>query len=119
MEAGGTPTTAAALTSREPGSGLLAEQCSPCGSTLTTRGQPLLERLPLVIDIHLINGEHIEPFHEDLTFTQDTLASPDLPKIADDLKDLPSGSRTYRLEDLAYTRSGDKGNSANIGDEKG
>lgn len=67
------------------------------------------------IDIHLINGEHIEPFHEDLTFTQDTLASPDLPKIADDLKDLPSGSLTYRLEDLAYTRSGDKGNSANIG----
>lgn len=67
------------------------------------------------IDIHLINGEHIETFHEDLTFTQDTLASPNLPKIADDLKDLPSGSLTYRLEDLAYTRSGDKGNSANIG----
>ncbi|XP_036280004.1 uncharacterized protein LOC118711147 isoform X2 [Pipistrellus kuhlii] len=67
------------------------------------------------IDIHLINGEHIETFHEDLTFTQDTLASPNLPNIADDLKDLPSGSRTYRLEDLAYARSGDKGNSANIG----
>ncbi|KAM8970633.1 uncharacterized protein ACOB8E_004674 [Sarcophilus harrisii] len=29
--------------------------------------------------------------------------------------DLPHGSLTYRLEDLAYTRSGDKGNSANIG----
>ncbi|XP_056345117.1 uncharacterized protein LOC130252017 isoform X3 [Oenanthe melanoleuca] len=29
--------------------------------------------------------------------------------------DLPSGPHTYRLEDLAYTRSGDKGNSANIG----
>ncbi|EPQ04121.1 hypothetical protein D623_10031309 [Myotis brandtii] len=67
------------------------------------------------IDIHLVNGEHIETFHEDLTFAQDTLASPSLPKIADDLKDLPSGSLTYRLEDLAYTRSGDKGNSANIG----
>lgn len=29
--------------------------------------------------------------------------------------DLPSGPHTYRLEDLAYTRSGDKGNSVNIG----
>uniref|UniRef100_A0A8D0H716 Uncharacterized protein n=1 Tax=Sphenodon punctatus TaxID=8508 RepID=A0A8D0H716_SPHPU len=28
---------------------------------------------------------------------------------------LPSGPHKYRLEDLAYTRSGDKGNSANIG----
>ncbi|XP_037353657.1 uncharacterized protein LOC119234757 [Talpa occidentalis] len=66
------------------------------------------------IDIHM-NGEHVETFHEDLTFTADTLASPVLPKIEDDLKDLPAGSLTYRLEDLAYTRSGDKGNSANIG----
>ncbi|XP_013402244.1 uncharacterized protein LOC106167895 [Lingula anatina] len=29
--------------------------------------------------------------------------------------DLPKGTCTYRLEDLAYTRSGDKGNNANIG----
>ncbi|XP_014832290.1 PREDICTED: uncharacterized protein LOC106910219, partial [Poecilia mexicana] len=29
--------------------------------------------------------------------------------------DLPSGPHTYRLEDLAFTRSGDKGDSANIG----
>ncbi|XP_074849248.1 uncharacterized protein LOC142012601 isoform X2 [Carettochelys insculpta] len=29
--------------------------------------------------------------------------------------DLPCGPHTYRLEELAYTRSGDKGNSANIG----
>ncbi|XP_054418222.1 uncharacterized protein LOC129061551 isoform X2 [Pteronotus mesoamericanus] len=67
------------------------------------------------VDIHLINGGHIETFHEDVTFTLDTLASANLPKTDDDLKDLPSGSLTYRLEDLAYTRSGDKGNSANIG----
>uniref|UniRef100_A0A3B5Q6Y6 Si:ch73-132f6.5 n=1 Tax=Xiphophorus maculatus TaxID=8083 RepID=A0A3B5Q6Y6_XIPMA len=31
------------------------------------------------------------------------------------LSDLPSGPHTYRLEDLAFTRSGDKGDSANIG----
>ncbi|XP_066136410.1 uncharacterized protein [Saccopteryx bilineata] len=67
------------------------------------------------VDIHLLNGEHTETFHEDLTFTVDTLASPNLPKIEDNLNDLPTGSLTYRLEDLAYTRSGDKGNSANIG----
>ncbi|XP_035390851.1 uncharacterized protein LOC113574922 [Electrophorus electricus] len=29
--------------------------------------------------------------------------------------DLPTGPHHYRLEDLAYTRSGDKGDSANIG----
>ena len=29
--------------------------------------------------------------------------------------DLPTGDCTFRLEDLAYTRSGDKGNQANIG----
>uniref|UniRef100_A0AAR2IV65 Uncharacterized protein n=1 Tax=Pygocentrus nattereri TaxID=42514 RepID=A0AAR2IV65_PYGNA len=29
--------------------------------------------------------------------------------------DLPTGPHSYRLEDLAYTRSGDKGDSANIG----
>uniref|UniRef100_A0A3Q3WYU7 Uncharacterized protein n=1 Tax=Mola mola TaxID=94237 RepID=A0A3Q3WYU7_MOLML len=29
--------------------------------------------------------------------------------------DVPSGAHSYRLEELAYTRSGDKGDSANIG----
>merc|ERR1719186_836329 len=32
-----------------------------------------------------------------------------------DVQPLASGNNTYRLEDLAYTRSGDKGNSCNIG----
>ena len=30
-------------------------------------------------------------------------------------KPLLTGSHTHRLEDLAYTRSGDKGNNSNIG----
>lgn len=30
-------------------------------------------------------------------------------------QDLPIGDCVFRLEDLAYTRSGDKGNDANIG----
>ncbi|XP_020849641.1 uncharacterized protein LOC110213619 isoform X1 [Phascolarctos cinereus] len=66
------------------------------------------------IDIY-INGQHVETFQEDLTFTTDEFVSPDVPERDDELKDLPHGSLTYRLEDLAYTRSGDKGNSANIG----
>uniref|UniRef100_A0A8C9UF61 Acyclic terpene utilisation N-terminal domain-containing protein n=1 Tax=Serinus canaria TaxID=9135 RepID=A0A8C9UF61_SERCA len=61
-----------------------------------------------------LNGQHVEIFEEDLTFTSDEVVSFDLPKISSELKDLPSGPHTYRLEDLAYTRSGDKGNSANI-----
>ncbi|XP_074679073.1 uncharacterized protein LOC141922892 isoform X2 [Strix aluco] len=62
-----------------------------------------------------LNGQHVETFEEDLTFTSDEVVSSDPPKISSELKDLPSGPHTYRLEDLAYTRSGDKGNSANIG----
>ncbi|XP_074947085.1 uncharacterized protein LOC142056347 [Phalacrocorax aristotelis] len=62
-----------------------------------------------------LNGQHVETFEEDLTFTSDEAVSFDPPKISSELKDLPSGPHTYRLEDLAYTRSGDKGNSANIG----
>lgn len=30
--------------------------------------------------------------------------------------ELPSGRHSYRLEELAFTRSGDKGDSANIGE---
>ncbi|KAI1238418.1 hypothetical protein IHE44_0013147 [Lamprotornis superbus] len=62
-----------------------------------------------------LNGQHVEIFEDDLVFTSDEVVSFDLPKISSELKDLPSGPHTYRLEDLAYTRSGDKGNSANIG----
>ncbi|KAM6206109.1 uncharacterized protein WM294_003178 [Sarcoramphus papa] len=62
-----------------------------------------------------LNGQHVETFEEDLMFTSDEVVSFDPPKISSELKDLPSGPHTYRLEDLAYTRSGDKGNSANIG----
>ncbi|KAK2541652.1 hypothetical protein Q9233_000558 [Columba guinea] len=62
-----------------------------------------------------LNGQHVETFEEDLTFTSDEVVSVDPPEISSELKDLPSGPHTYRLEDLAYTRSGDKGNSANIG----
>ncbi|XP_062493445.1 uncharacterized protein LOC134173465 isoform X3 [Pezoporus occidentalis] len=62
-----------------------------------------------------LNGQHVETFEEDITFTSDEVVSFDPPEISTELKDLPSGPHTYRLEDLAYTRSGDKGNSANIG----
>ncbi|XP_010707732.1 uncharacterized protein LOC100546750 [Meleagris gallopavo] len=62
-----------------------------------------------------LNGQYVETFEEDLTFTSDETVSFNPPKINGELKDLPSGHHTYRLEDLAYTRSGDKGNSANIG----
>uniref|UniRef100_U3IBA9 Uncharacterized protein n=1 Tax=Anas platyrhynchos platyrhynchos TaxID=8840 RepID=U3IBA9_ANAPP len=62
-----------------------------------------------------LNGQHVETFEEDLTFTSDEPVPYNPPKIDSELKDLPSGPHTYRLEDLAYTRSGDKGNSANIG----
>ncbi|XP_061440494.1 uncharacterized protein LOC133364236 [Rhineura floridana] len=66
------------------------------------------------IDIFM-NGQHVEIFEEDLSFTSDAAISHDETPSQEELKDLPSGPHVYRLEDLAYTRSGDKGNSANIG----
>ncbi|XP_026531630.1 uncharacterized protein LOC113417444 [Notechis scutatus] len=62
-----------------------------------------------------MNGQHVETFQEDISFTSDLTASHDEPQSEEDFKDLPSGPHVYRLEDLAYTRSGDKGNTANIG----
>lgn len=62
-----------------------------------------------------MNGEHIETFQDDQSFTSDARVTQDVQLEEDGLKDLPSGPFTFRLEDLAYTRSGDKGNSANIG----
>jgi hypothetical protein len=37
------------------------------------------------------------------------------PEIEEIIKDLKRGTYSYTLEDLAYARSGDKGNSCNIG----
>ena len=63
------------------------------------------------IDISM-NGEHVE------TFT-----NPQVPMATNEgsthsshkQTEVTKGSHTYRLEDLAYTRSGDKGNNCNIG----
>ncbi|CAF91060.1 unnamed protein product [Tetraodon nigroviridis] len=64
------------------------------------------------LDIHL-DGQVVESLTE---------AGPDAPVpeappswVDDEPADLPSGTHSYRLEQLAYTRSGDKGDSANIG----
>ena len=43
----------------------------------------------------------------DLDAEQETEAEPS--------QNLPDGTFTFRLQDLAYTRSGDKGNNCNIG----
>ncbi|KAG8454001.1 hypothetical protein GDO86_000576 [Hymenochirus boettgeri] len=65
------------------------------------------------IDIFM-NGKHIETFVDDYSFTVDEMAF-STQVSTEDPKDLPCGPYTYRLAELAYTRSGDKGNSANIG----
>ena len=63
-----------------------------------------------------MNSEHIETYSpEDIPTVEytDTVA-----EEKDGLTDqvgLRTGNRTYTLEQLAYTRSGDKGNHANIG----
>uniref|UniRef100_A0A665U4D9 Uncharacterized LOC115058955 n=1 Tax=Echeneis naucrates TaxID=173247 RepID=A0A665U4D9_ECHNA len=57
------------------------------------------------VDIH-VGGELVESFSEAAVLSQLLLCV---------CPDLPSGPHSYRLEELAYTRSGDKGDSANIG----
>ncbi|KAM4709085.1 uncharacterized protein O3C94_018230 isoform 1-T3 [Discoglossus pictus] len=68
------------------------------------------------IDIFM-NGKHIETFVDDYSFTveESDLSNETTTDKVDIPADLPSGPYSYRLEELAYTRSGDKGNDANIG----
>ncbi|XP_008323225.1 uncharacterized protein LOC103389552 [Cynoglossus semilaevis] len=65
------------------------------------------------VDVH-VNGELVESVSE---VGPDTAVDEAPPTSAEDVPDtdLPSGPHSYRLEDLAYTRSGDKGDTANIG----
>lgn len=66
------------------------------------------------IDIFM-NGEHVEEY-QDTAATNDSI-TPGTHSSRTQSKNLPRGNCTFRLEDLAYTRSGDKGNSVNIGTE--
>nr|XP_040037370.1 uncharacterized protein LOC120822080 isoform X2 [Gasterosteus aculeatus aculeatus] len=67
----------------------------------------------LKVDVH-VGGELVETLKE---AGPDPLEQEAPPTSAQEEPDagLPSGPHSYRLEDLAYTRSGDKGDSANIG----
>ncbi|XP_014668785.1 PREDICTED: uncharacterized protein LOC106810034 [Priapulus caudatus] len=63
------------------------------------------------VDIHM-NGEFVETYKPTMT---EEVVSHSAGNKYDGLAAPVSGSHTYRLEDLAVTRSGDKGNNANIG----
>lgn len=65
----------------------------------------------LKVDVH-IGGEHAETHTE---AESDSEAPPPAEEKDVPVADLPSGPYSYRLEELAYTRSGDKGDSSNIG----
>ena len=61
-----------------------------------------------------MNGEHVETFSP-VTVPTTTHADTWVPSTTGTGSTLPRGTNTYRLEDIAYTRSGDKGNNCNIG----
>ena len=68
------------------------------------------------IDIHM-DGEQVEQYTPPDVATQkysDTTSE----QPVHSFENLQKGENSYRLEDLAYTRSGDKGNNANIGKNK-
>uniref|UniRef100_A0A8D3B3Q0 Si:ch73-132f6.5 n=1 Tax=Scophthalmus maximus TaxID=52904 RepID=A0A8D3B3Q0_SCOMX len=67
----------------------------------------------LKADIHMA-GQLVESLSEAGPDTPEQEAPPTSSEDAPDV-DLPAGPHSYRLEELAFTRSGDKGDSANIG----
>ncbi|XP_053716951.1 uncharacterized protein lratb.1 isoform X1 [Synchiropus splendidus] len=67
----------------------------------------------LQVDVHM-GGQLVESLLPTESHTPQEEASPSPSEEHPD-SDLPSGKHSYRLEELAYTRSGDKGDSANIG----
>ncbi|KAL7852824.1 hypothetical protein SRHO_G00186090 [Serrasalmus rhombeus] len=75
----------------------------------------LYPKTELKVNIYL-NGELVETFREADSSLAEWRAPSRLPEEnVYKPTDLPTGPYSYRLEDLAYTRSGDKGDSANIG----
>ncbi|XP_072314982.1 uncharacterized protein [Eucyclogobius newberryi] len=67
----------------------------------------------LKADIH-VDSDWVESLSEAAPAASDQEAPPTSSEEELDA-DLPRGPHSYRLEELAYTRSGDKGDSANIG----
>lgn len=66
------------------------------------------------VDIH-INGEHVEQYQfPDIPMSEYMTQNVTPPSRVVETP-LPGGDYSFRLEELAYTRSGDKGNSANVG----
>ncbi|XP_055361007.1 uncharacterized protein LOC114850373 isoform X2 [Betta splendens] len=72
------------------------------------------------VDVHM-GGELVESLSEAGPRAPEQQAPPTSAEDGPDTApgalcpDLPAGPHSYRLEELAYTRSGDKGDSANIG----
>lgn len=66
-------------------------------------------------DINIfMNGEHVEKYNPPSVPTADYVKNTQ-PSTPEKSEPVQSGKCTYRLEELAYTRSGDKGNTCNIG----
>ncbi|XP_036407455.1 uncharacterized protein LOC118793396 [Megalops cyprinoides] len=75
----------------------------------------LYPKTKLKVDIH-INGEFTETYEgEDLFLHEGHSPAHRQEEDSTALSDLPIGPHSYRLEELAFTRSGDKGDTANIG----
>ncbi|KAG7256202.1 hypothetical protein CRUP_003978, partial [Coryphaenoides rupestris] len=74
----------------------------------------LLPKSQLQVEVH-VGGELVDTLSEGAepqSAQQETPATQE-EEPAD--AELPSGTHSYRIEELAYTRSGDKGDASNIG----
>ncbi|CAL8241354.1 unnamed protein product [Merluccius merluccius] len=74
----------------------------------------LLPKSELQLELH-IGGELVETLSEGAEPQSAEQEAPSTQEEETTDAALPSGTHSYRIEELAYTRSGDKGDSANIG----
>ena len=59
-----------------------------------------------------MNGDHIGDYNPDVSSTSSSSDDDDEVEASGKVA---KGKHSYRLEELAYTRSGDKGNHCNVG----
>ncbi|TRY84903.1 hypothetical protein DNTS_002023, partial [Danionella cerebrum] len=96
-----------------------SREVAPAGTGMAPGLTAIVGGRPRISPVYIhMNGEHVETYQEitsETSSTEEFNASLQAEENSPTDTDLPSGPNSYRLEELAYTRSGDKGNSANIG----
>ncbi|XP_042571907.1 uncharacterized protein LOC122135758 [Cyprinus carpio] len=103
----------------EESAGVFLQRGGTSGNRHGSRTHSYCGRVTKNVSVHIhVNGELVETHREAVlkpSFTEGHDPSLLSEENSPAPTDLPSGPHTFRLDELAYTRSGDKGDSSNIG----